>query len=239
MPGGIYSALSGMRLRLDDLDRIAADLANTETAGYKTERISTEVAPRAFQTALDAAIDATRGGGKVDFRPGTMNSTGRDLDVAIDGKGFFEIQTPAGVRYTRGGNFVRDTEGKLTTADGFAVIGTGGEITLPVGPVTVMGDGNIRVGQAIVGKLKVVEFADDADVARETGTRFKAADGVTPTEAVDTRLRSGMLEHSNASVIDRMATMTEVMRSFEMLQKGISVLMNDIDGRAIQELGRK
>ncbi len=239
MPGGIYSALSGMRLRLDDLDRIAADLANTETAGYKTERTSTEMAPRAFQTALDAAIDATRGGNKVDFRPGTMNSTGRDLDVAIEGKGFFEIQTPAGVRYTRGGNFVRDTDGRLTTADGFAVMGWAGEITLPVGPVTVMGDGNIRVGQAIVGKLKVVQFAEDTDAVRETGTRFKAADGATPTEPVDTRLRSGMLEHSNASVIDRMATMTEVMRSFEMLQKGISVLMNDIDGRAINELGKK
>jgi flagellar basal body rod protein FlgG len=228
-----------MRLRLDDLDRIAADLANTETAGYKTERTSTETAPRAFQTALDAAIDATRGGNKVDFRPGTMNGTGRELDVAIDGRGFFEIETPAGLRYTRGGNFVRDTDGRLTTADGFAVMGTAGAITLPVGPVTVMGDGNIRVGQVIVGKLKVMQFASDEDVARETGTRFKAADGTTPTEAVDARLRSGMLEHSNASVIDRMATMTEVMRSFEMLQKGISVLMNDVDLRAINELGRK
>jgi flagellar basal body rod protein FlgG len=228
-----------MRIRLDDLDRIAGDLANTETAGYKTERTSTESAPRAFQTALDAAIDATRGGNKVDFRPGTMNSTGRDLDVAIEGKGFFEIQTPAGVRYTRGGNFVRDTEGRLTTADGFAVMGTAGEITLPIGPVTVMGDGNIRVGEVVVARLKVMQFATDADVARETGTRFKAADGATPAEAADARLQGGMLEHSNASVIDRMATMTEVMRSFEMLQKGISVLMNEIDGRAITELGRR
>jgi flagellar basal body rod protein FlgG len=228
-----------MRIRLDDLDRIAGDLANTETAGYKTERTSTESAPRAFQTALDAAIDATRGGNKVDFRPGTMSSTGRDLDVAIEGKGFFEIQTPAGVRYTRGGNFVRDTEGRLTTADGFAVMGTAGEITLPIGPVTVMGDGNIRVGEVVVARLKVMQFATDADVARETGTRFKAADGATPAEAADARLQGGMLEHSNASVIDRMATMTEVMRSFEMLQKGISVLMNEIDGRAITELGRR
>lgn len=239
MPGGVYSALSAMRIRLDDLDRIAADLANTETAGYKTERTSTESAPRAFQTMLDAAIDATRGGGKTDFRPGTLTSTGRDLDVAIEGKGFFEIQTPAGLRYTRGGNFVRDTEGRLTTADGFPVMGTAGEITLPVGPVTVMGDGNLRVGQVIVAKLKVVEFANEGDVTRETGTRFRAAEGATPTESTTASLRGGTLEHSNASVIDRMATMTEVMRAFEGLQKGISVLMNEIDGRAINELGRR
>jgi len=239
MPGGVYSALSAMRIRLDDLDRIAADLANTETAGYKTERTSTEEARRAFQTALDAAIDVTRGGGRTDFRPGTLTSTGRDLDVAIDGKGFFEIQTPAGLRYTRGGNFVRDTDGRLITADGFAVMGSAGEITLPVGPVTVMADGNLRVGQAIVAKLKVMEFANDSDITRETGTRFRATEGATPAEAAAARLNGGMLEHSNASVIDRMATMTEVMRSFEGLQKGISVLMNEIDGRAINELGRK
>jgi flagellar basal-body rod protein FlgF len=239
MPGGAYSALSAMRIRLDDLDRLAADLANTETAGYKTERTSTEVAERAFQTALDAAIDVTRGGGKTDFRPGTVTSTGRDLDVAIEGKGFFEIQTPAGLRYTRGGNFVRETDGRLITADGHAVMGTAGEIKLPVGPLTVMSDGNIRVGQAIVAKLKVMEFANDADATRETGTRFRAAEGAAPTESISARLFGGMLEHSNASVIERIATMTEVMRSFEGLQKGISVIMNEIDGRAIAELGKR
>jgi flagellar basal body rod protein FlgG len=228
-----------MRIRLDDLDRLAADLANTETAGYKTERTSTEVAQRAFQTALDAAIDVTRGGGKTDFRPGTVTGTGRDLDIAIEGKGFFEIQTSAGLRYTRGGNFVRDTDGRLMTNDGHSVMGTAGEITLPVGPVTVMSDGNLRVGGAIVAKLKVVEFASETDVMRETGTRFRAAQGAAPVESTTARLFGGMLEHSNASVIDRMATMTEVMRSFEGLQRGISILMNDIDGRAITELGRR
>jgi len=239
MPGGAYSALSAMRIRLDDLDRLAADLANVETAGYKTERTSTEAAERAFSTALDAAIDVTRGAGKTDFRPGTVTSTGRDLDVAIEGRAFFEVQTPAGPRYTRGGNFVRDTDGVLTTADGLKVMGTEGEIKMPVGPVTMMEDGNIRVGQVIVGKLKLVEFANDADVQRETGTRFKAADGAAPTEAVASRIFSGSLEHSNASVVERIATMTSVMRSFEGLQKGISVLMNEIDGRAIAELGKR
>ena len=239
MPGGVYSALSAMRIRLDDLDRLASDLANTETAGYKTERTSTEASQRAFQTALDAAIDVTRGGGKTDFRPGTVTSTGRDLDVAIEGRGFFEIETPAGLRYTRGGNFVRDTDGRLITADGYAVMGTAGEIKLPVGPITVMADGNLRVGQAIVAKLKVMEFANEADATRETGTRFRAADGAAPTESTTARFFGGMLEHSNASVVERIATMTEVMRSFEGLQKGISVLMNEIDGRAITELGRK
>jgi len=229
-----------MRMRLDDLDRLAADLANVNTAGYKTERIATEAAQRDFATALDAAIDVTRGSGKTDFRPGTVTPTGRELDVAIEGRGFFEIQTPAGLRYTRGGNFTRQTDGLLTTADRMPVMGEGGEITLPpTGTVAVLTDGSIRVGQAIVGKIKVVEFEDNADLVRETGARFRPGDGVQVTESPEARLIGGTLEQSNASVVERMAVMTEVMRSFEGLQKGISVLMNDIDGRAIAELGRR
>src|SRR5262245_24857932 len=105
MPGGAYSALSGMRMRLDDLDRLAADLANVGTAGYKTERTSTEESRRAFASALDSAIDVTQGGHKTNFMPGTIASTGRDLDLAIEGPGFFEVETPGGTRYTRAGNF--------------------------------------------------------------------------------------------------------------------------------------
>ena len=100
----------------------------------------------------------------------------------------------------------------LATADGLKVMGTEGEIKMPVGPVTMMEDGNIRVGQVIVGKLKLVEFANDADVRRETGTRFRAADGAARTEAAASRVFSGSLEHSNASVVERIATMTTVMR---------------------------
>ena len=136
MPGGAYSALSGMRMRLEDLDRLAADLANVNTAGYKGERISTEFAQRDFASVLDSAIDVTLGGVRTDFRPGPITQTGRDLDVAIEGRGFFQIETPAGTRYTRSGNFTRSSEGLLTTADGMPVMGDGGEIRLAVGAWT-------------------------------------------------------------------------------------------------------
>jgi flagellar basal-body rod protein FlgF len=239
MPGGAYSALSGMRMRLDDLDRLAADLANVNTAGYKTERTATEAAQRDFASLLDSAIDVTSGGSKTDFRPGTIASTGRDLDVAIDGKGFFQIETPAGMRYTRGGNFTRQADGLLTTADGMPVMGEGGQIQLPAGPVTISADGTISVSKAVVGKIKVVAFERDIDLERETGTRFRAVGGVEPDDDPNARLFSGSLEQSNVSVVERVAVMTEVTRAFEALQKGISVIMNDIDGRAINELGRK
>jgi flagellar basal-body rod protein FlgF len=239
MPGGAYSALSGMRMRLDDLDRLAADLANAGTAGYKSERTSTEEARRAFTSALDSAIDVTRGGLKTNFHAGAIASTGRDLDMAIDGPGFFEIETPGGTRYTRAGNFKVQPDGVLTTMDGMPVAGEDGEISLPVGPVMVGADGTIRVGQAIAGKLKVVTFENEDLLVRESGTKFLAPDGVEGTEVENARVIGGSLEQANVSIVERVAVMTEVSRAFEALQKGISVLMNEIDGRAITELGRK
>jgi len=239
MPGGAYSALSGMRMRLDDLDRLAADLANVGTAGYKTERTSTEEARRAFSSALDSAIDVTHGGRKTNFMPGTIAATGRDLDMAIEGRGFFEIETSGGTRYTRAGSFKVQADGLLTTMDDMPVAGVDGEIRVPVGPLTVTSDGTIRVGQTIAGRVKVVSFDNEDSLVRETGTRFRVPDGVDATEVEDARIFGGSLEQSNVSVVERVAVMTEVSRAFEALQKGISVLMNDIDGRAITELGRK
>ena len=239
MPGGAYSALSGMRMRLDDLDRLAADLANVGTAGYKTERTSTEESRRAFASALDSAIDVTQGGRKTNFMPGTIASTGRDLDMAIEGPGFFEIETPGGTRFTRAGNFKVQSDGLLTTMEDMPVAGVDGEIRLPVGPVTVTSDGTIRVGQTIAGKVKVVSFDNEDSLVRESGTRFHAPDGVDATEVEEARIFTRSLELSNVSVVERVAVLTETSRAFEALQKGISVLMNDIDGRAIAEFGRK
>jgi flagellar basal body rod protein FlgG len=239
MPGGVYAALSGMRARLDDLDRLASDLANVGTSGYKTVRTSTAAAERpSFGRVLDAAVDASAGRTRVDLRPGTIGATGRDLDVAIEGKGFFVVSAPGGERYTRSGSFVRRADGVLTIADGSPVMGEGGEITLGRGSVSVSEDGTISVGGVEAGRLRVVDFANDADVVRESGVRFRAADGVTP-EDVTPRIVGGSLEQANVSMVDRMAALTEVTRSFEALQRGVSVLMNDIEGRAITELGRR
>jgi flagellar basal body rod protein FlgG len=228
-----------MRMRLDDLDRLAADLANAGTAGYKTERTSTEEARRAFTAVLDSAIDVTHGGRRTNFMPGTVASTGRDLDMAIEGRGFFEIETSGGTRYTRAGSFTRQADGLLTTLDGMPVAGESGEIRLPAGPLTVTADGTIRVGQTVAGRIKVVTVENEDSLVRETGTRFRVPAGVETTDVEDARIFAGALEQSNVSVVERVAVMTDVSRSFEALQKGISVLMNDIDGRAIAELGRK
>jgi flagellar basal-body rod protein FlgF len=238
MAGGTYSALSGMQTRLIDLERVASDLANIGTPGYKAERDAKFAATRdRFAAALDSAVDVAPGGSRIDFRPGTLATTGRDLDVAVQGSGFFVIETPLGNRYTRNGSFTRQADGQLTTTDGHPVLGEGGPITLGAGPITITQDGTIHAGVTAAGKLQIVDFAE-GELDRDTGARFRAKEGTEPTE-VERRVVAGALEQSNVSVVDRMVALTEINRGFEGLQKGISVLFNDIDARAITELGKR
>jgi flagellar basal body rod protein FlgG len=239
MAGGAYTALSGLRARIEQLDRLASDLANAGTAGYKSERTTTVAAERpTFRATLDSAVDVAPGPGRIDFRAGSIEPTGRDLDFALQGPGFFVIDTAEGPRYTRNGHFGRRADGTLITSDDQPVAGEGGPIRLGAGKVQVEPDGTIRTGNIVAGKLRVVAFTDGQALARESSGRFRAAEGVTQGDG-SASVVSGSLEKSNVSVIDRMAQLTEVGRAFEALQRGITVLMNDIDGRAISELGRR
>jgi len=238
MAGGAYAALSGLRARIEQLDRLAGDLANSGTSGYKAERTTTVTAERpTFGAVLQSAVDVAAGPGRIDFRPGTIQPTGSDLDFALDGRGFFVIDTPGGPRYTRNGQFTRAADGTLTTADGLAVAGQDGPIRLTQGEISVDGDGTVRSGGVSAGRLEVVDFGDYATLVREGTGRFRT--DASTTAAAKTTVRGGSLEHSNVSVVERMAQLTELARGFEALQRGVTILMNEIDGRAISELGRR
>ena len=241
MAGGTYSALSGLRTRLAQLDRLAADIANAGTAGYKTERVPTVEARRPdFGQVLQTAIDVAPAPGLTDFRGGQIQNTGRDLDVALEGRGFFEIDTPDGIRYTRNGQFSRRPDGTLVTADGDTVRGdTDAPIVVGAGAIAVEPDGSVRAGGVLAGKLKIVDFGDYVGLRREGGS-FRAEAGTPPIAAPATsRVLGGALEASNVQLPERMVQLTEVSRAFEALQRGITTLMNDVDGRAISELGRR
>ncbi|MBS1818560.1 MAG: flagellar hook basal-body protein [Acidobacteria bacterium] len=238
MAGSQYIALSGMRTRLDQLDRLAADIANVGTAGYKTERAADAEAGRPqFSNVLQSAIDVTSGDRRLDVTPGTLATTGRDLDMAIEGAGFFVVDTPAGPRYTRNGHFSRGADGTLVTDDGSAVQGTNGPLKIGQGEVSVEQDGTVKVGGAPAGRLKVVTFDNPSVLVPESGAKLRA-DNLTPTDVKAPSVRGGSLEQSNVSLVSRVAELTGVTRSFEALQKALSLMMNDIDGRAIDQLGR-
>lgn len=240
MAGGAYVALTGLRSRIEQLDRLAADIANAGTAGYKAERVTSVAVDRPdFGRALESAVDVAAGPGHLDFRKGSVAITGRDLDVALDGAGFFEIEAPAGARYTRNGQFTRSGDGRLVTSDGLPVMGEKGPITLADGPVVIETDGTVRADGVIAGRLRVVDFDDYTRLAREDAGRFRAGTGAGPRLTTDPLVRSGALEQSNVSLPERMVQLTETARAFEGLQRGLSLLLNDIDGRAISELNRR
>jgi flagellar basal body rod protein FlgG len=239
MSGSQYIALSGLRARVDELDRLASDIANVGTTGYKGGRESRAVAERpAFSDTLQTAIDTTFGGSRLDTRAGAIAPTGRPLDLAIDGAGFFVVSTPAGPRYTRDGHFTLDASRQLVTEDDQPVLGTDGKpITLGPGEAHVDEDGTVWAGTMQAGRVSVVTFADPGSLTREDASRL-AANGQAATPATSPTVRAGSLEQSNVSVADRLAELTSVSRGFEALQKAMSVLMNDVDGKAIDRLGR-
>jgi len=240
MPGGQYVALSGMRTRMDDLDRLAEDIANAGTAGYKAERSSRLAADRPnFDDSLQTAIDVTHGDKRMDMRTGAIIPTGRDLDVAIEGSGFFTIQGPSGTQYTRDGHFVRAADGTLTTNDGSPVLGTDDDvIKIGTGKITIQADGTVRSGNMTAGQLKITEFDDPGKLTRQSGSLLGAGTQ-TPNEASDPSVHAGAIEESNVKVVERIAELTDASRGFEALQRGVSILMNDVYGKAIEQLGRR
>ncbi|MBI4475683.1 MAG: flagellar hook basal-body protein [Acidobacteria bacterium] len=240
MPGGAYIALSGLKTRMEQIDRVATDIANGATSGYKSQRATTMAAERErFDAALQSAIDVMQGPAAVDFRPGDVAPTGRDLDFAIEGPGFFVIETPGGLRYTRSGHFSRLVDGTLVTPGGHMVQGEDGPLRLEDGPISIGPDGTLRANGKVAGKPKVVDFDNYGMLARVDGSSFRVPNDDAAEPAENSRVTSGVLEQSNVSIAERIAELTEVSRSFEALQRGITTLMNDIDGRAITELGRR
>jgi len=239
MPGSQYIALSGLRARSEQLERLSSDIANIGTAGYKAERQARASAERpVFNDALQTAIDTTSGETRLDMSNGAISPTGNPLDVAVDGAGFFVVKTAAGERYTRNGHFTKNTAGQLATEDGALVLGDSGPIALGTGDIKIAQDGSVSVDDLPVGKLKIVTFADPSRLSLEGGTLLRADD--QPPQAVTTPLlKSGALEQSNVTVASRLAELTSVSRGFEALQKTLSLLMNDVDGKAIEQLGRR
>ena len=149
MSGNLYLSAASAEARLQQLDVIADNLANTTTNGFR----ATEVV---FESVLDAALEDGASAGDVArsfvastqaaLRSGTgpIQRTGRDLDVAIQGPGYLVVETDAGVRYTRNGALHVDEEGQLVSADGHLVLGEGGPIDVGGRPVTIESDGAVR-----------------------------------------------------------------------------------------------
>ena len=147
-----------MRSRQRTLETQANNIANAMTTGYKAERLlySTIEADKKGESSLQNLVAGVVTSGGTDFTAGNISQTGRDLDVAIEGDAFLQIQTPRGVRYTRAGNLSLDASGQLVTKNGDLVVGQKGAITVPPGGELSIGeDGSLSVKGAKIRSIKI------------------------------------------------------------------------------------
>ncbi|MFZ5861405.1 MAG: flagellar basal-body rod protein FlgF [Nitrospirota bacterium] len=240
---GAYPVLSGAMAQEKRLELITNNLANLNTTGFKRDHAVFGV----VQAAGAGLVGAETPSAEVppvfnalamvatDFGPGAIRTTGDPLDLAIDGEGFFVVETPNGPRYTRDGHFTLDTEGRVVTMSGYPVLGSGGAITLPVGTVAVDSDGRMTVDGAEVDTVRVVEVSDPTRL-RKVGDNVFEGGGQSETEVVG-RIRPGALESSNVNPVAEMTAMIEVMRLYEAAQRAIQTT-DAVVGKAVNEVGR-
>jgi flagellar basal-body rod protein FlgF/flagellar basal-body rod protein FlgG len=241
---GFYAACTALIARTQSLDVVANNLANVSTSGYRAQngvfRAVLASQPGSILSPLNQATNnfAVADGQRLDLSQGSLQRTGNDLDFAINGKGFFVVQTTAGRLFTRDGNFHVSPKGQLVTADGDAVMGEQGTIQIPgAGPVSVSRDGTVSIGGALAGKLKLVEFAPDAQL-QAVGKTYYSAPRAAELPANDSQIQQGMLESSNVNPVAGAVQLITVQRYAEMMQRALSMFHNDMNRIAAEELPR-
>ncbi len=233
MSGSIYAATSGSEVQRLRMDILTHNLANINTVGYKSDdavfRIKDEDLegnlPPGEEAEVLMNLPVIPLTSSTDFTQGLLQPTGNPLDLAIQGDGFFSIQTDAGVRYSRNGSFTLSEEGTLMTHDGHTVMGEGGEITIDGAEVEFDGNGNVLVDGQITDKLRIVEISDRTALTKEGYNLFVLDENRGTEEPVEyADLHQGFLEGSNVNAVKIMTDLIEVMRGYESYQKIIRTL---------------
>ncbi|HTX53412.1 MAG TPA: flagellar hook-basal body protein [Candidatus Baltobacteraceae bacterium] len=235
----LYTAASGMASNQTRLDVLANNLANVGTTGFKqdlvaidTTQLANAVQGEGEYALTMSTVHAGRSG--IDMTPGSIRSTGNLMDLAIEGPGLIVVSTPDGERYTRGGSFVRDANGYLTTDAGFQVMGQSGPIRVPETGLVIDGTGRLADGQA----LRFVSDAEPSRLVKAGGNLYAPADETTPPDAVnDVAIAQGQIENSNVNVVRTMVEMLCTLRSYEAYQRTIQAL-DQTNGQASTDLGR-
>lgn len=239
MGSGYYAAATALMSRTQELDTLANNLANVSTAGYRGERevFSSVLADTRGGSDLNRAINdyGVLSGASLDLTQGTLQKTGNQLDMAIQGPGFFSVKTTSGVVYTRDGSFQVSAKGQLVTGAGDLVLGEAGPVTILPGPVSISSDGTISSNGAVSGKLKIVEFPAGTQIESMGGNYYSAPAGTAQT-ATTSDVRQGVLEGSNVNPIMAMVQLVTLQRADEMMQRALSMFNSEMDKTATQDL---
>ena len=246
----LYIAATGMLVQRKKMDVITNNITNVETTGYKKDQLLS----RSFKDMMIERINdpavvsySTYVGGQntgvhidevaTDFAQGNMEGTERLSDLAIQGPGFFTVNTAAGERYTRDGSFGVNSEGYLVTADGNYVMGVSGKIRVGKGKFTINEQGVVTVNGTPAGKLKIVTFADTKGLRKEGNNLYSNYNSTIAQTTAQTTVKQGYLEGSNVDIAREMVDMIAVSRTYETNQRMVKMIDESL-GKAVNEVGR-
>jgi flagellar basal-body rod protein FlgF len=230
----LISAASGMKARMESLDMLANNIANSGTAGFKADREFYSV----YQSELPLVEKNW-----TDFSQGMLLPTGNPLDLALDGAGFFAVNAPTGVVYTRNGSFQVSRDNRLQTAEGYTLRDArqnGQPVTVdPARPIEIDAQGVVRQDGQEIAQIEIVGIDGPADKLRKLGASyFQMADPAGAAgRAPEAVVRQGSLEQSNVPAAGAAVRLVGVMRQFEMLQRAL-VLGNEMNKRSLDEVAR-
>ena len=258
--GLIIAASGGVKQQLK-MDVLANNMANLNNAGFKSEGlVFREIFPPfvedsnadASKNALLPPNDSNENVAYVavdtlytDHSQGIFHKTDNPLDLALEGDGFFEVETPQGIRYTRNGNFRLDTGKYVVTQDGNFLLDTNKQkikiednsATIDIGPDGTISMGN-GFGNQVAGTLNLVKFEDARVLAKEGNGLYKIMDNkIKPLPADNIKVAQGVLERSNVNSIEEMTNMITAIRAFEAYQKVIQTI-DEADDQAVNSIGR-
>ena len=258
--GLIIAASGGVKQQLK-MDVLANNMANLNNAGFKSEGlVFREIFPPfvedsnadASKNALLPPNDSNENVAYVavdtlytDHSQGIFHKTDNPLDLALEGDGFFEVETPQGIRYTRNGNFRLDTGKYVVTQDGNFLLDKNKQkikiednsAKIDIGPDGTISMGN-GFGNQVAGTLSLVKFEDARVLAKEGNGLYKIMDNkIKPLPADNIKVAQGVLERSNVNSIEEMTNMITAIRAFEAYQKVIQTI-DEADDQAVNSIGR-
>jgi flagellar basal-body rod protein FlgF len=230
----LITAASGMKARMDSLDMLANNMANTGTAGFKSDREFYNLYEQSLPTVERQYTD---------FSQGQLLQTGNPLNVALNGKGFFALNSPSGTVYTRAGNFRVSDDNQLETQEGYTlrnVLDNGKPVSVdPKQTVNIAKDGTVSQAGQTLGQLEIAQPASPSDTLKKLGSTYFALidkNGTAPV-AESTEVLQGQVEQSNVPTTDSAVKLVSVMRQFEMMQKAIN-LGTEMNKQAISEVAK-
>ena len=238
---GIYSSASGMLPRILKQETFANNMANVNTPGFKKDGVFLQVLDKVAQKEIITdhpwevpMVDDIY----IDFSQGDLEKTNVDTNFAIDGDGFFAVQTESGIMYTRSGDFSLSPQGILVDKNGNQVLTDSGPLTIQADSFMVSDDGTVTINEFAAGRMRVVDFEKPYQLKKAGDSYLVPLDSsIVERPAADYRIRQGYLEKSNVNVVEVMVDMLSSFRAYEAGQKAIQSQDETLD-KAVNDLGR-